>query len=139
MACIFVVLIAGWVASAGWQLYSYNNLASKPCPTEKPCPVIILPATANASNQPTAKPVFSIVYVTQDNCPYCAQENPIIQNIAKSHDVTTVNLTTDSNAAAIVSQYHIATTPTIIIKKNNIEIKRFVVVTSEGDILKAMK
>jgi thiol-disulfide isomerase/thioredoxin len=133
IAALFILLIVGWVASVAYQAVTYNNLASKP---EKPCPVILVPVNANTTT--AAKPVFSIVYVTQDNCPYCAQENPIIQSIAKTHDVTTVNLTTDPGAAAIVSQYKIATTPTIIIKKNNIEIKRFVVVTSSSDILKAM-
>ena len=133
LACIFIVLIAGWVASAGWQLYSYNNLASKP--TEKPCPIIILPATANAT---AAKPVFSIYYFTQSGCDYCTKQAPAISAISKNYDVTTINLTTDSNGASLIAKYNVTTTPTIIIFKNGKESHRFVVVTSEGDILKAM-
>ena len=137
LACIFIVLIAGWVVSAGWQLYSYNNLASKPCPTEKPCPVIILPATANASSQPAA--AFSIYYFTQNGCDYCTAQAPAISDIAKSHDVTIINLTTASNGAALIAKYNVTTTPTVIIFRNNIEVKRFNTVQSEATILAALK
>jgi glutaredoxin len=129
IAALFILLIVGWVASVAYQVVTYNNLASKP---EKPCPVILVPENAT-------KPVFSIYYFTQSGCDYCTKQTPAISDIAKSHDVTIINLTTDSNGAALIKQYNVTTTPTVIIFRNNVEVKRFNTVQSEATLLAALK
>lgn len=144
LAIALAIVIGLWITSVAIQTITINNLANKP---EKPCPIILVnktvnatkPATKNATVKPIVKPVFSIIYIEQNGCEFCAAQRPAIDAIAKNHDVTIINLTTDQGAPAIIKQYGIATTPTTIILKNGKEITRFTTVQSEATILGAMK
>ena len=137
LGILFLVLIVGWVATAGFLQTEISSVSNKPI--EKACPILEnATATANVTVNKTTS-AFSIYYFNETGCPFCAQENPIIQNISKSRDVTTINLTTDPNGLALSKKYNVTTTPTIVIFKDNKEIKRFAAVTSQNDILNAEK
>ena len=112
------------------------NLAS-PTTTTHICPVIVVNKTVTSTT--TTKPVFSIVYFMEDGCPYCAQQTPIINDIAKTHNVSVINLTSDIVGPSAVKQYNVSTTPTTIILKNGKEVTRFTGITDEKTILNAMK
>jgi thiol-disulfide isomerase/thioredoxin len=129
LAIALVIIIGLWGLSVAIQTITINNLANSK--QEKPCPIIIVNRTVNA----TVKPTMSIIYFNQDGCEYCAAQNPAIQDIAKTHMVTVINLTTNSTGTALIKQWDIKTTPTTIILKNGKEVKRFDTVQSEATIL----
>ena len=133
LVAFFSVIILGLAVFGGMQYFAYTNLKNKP---EKPCPVILVPM--NATQRPAAAQ-FSVIYFTQQDCPFCAQQTPIINNVASHVKVTTVDLTTNSSGAALIQQYKISTTPTTVVLKNGKEVARFVTVTDAATILNAAK
>ena len=134
IVAFFSVIILGLAVFGGMQYFAYNNLKNTP---EKPCPIIIKNQTVNATVRPPT--VSSILYFSQEDCPYCAQQTPIINNVASHVKVTTVDLTTNSSGAALIQQYKISTTPTTVVLKNGKEVARFVTVTDAATILNAAK
>jgi thioredoxin 1 len=129
-----IVLIVGMLLTASVVL-----ALGMITPTPTTCPIgkiIVVNKTVTA--KATSKPTVSVLYFMENGCPYCEQQTPIIQDIAKNHNVTTINLTSDVLGPTAVKQYNVSTTPTTIIFKNGKESARFVTVTSEQTILDAM-
>jgi thiol-disulfide isomerase/thioredoxin len=135
LVVFFGVIILGLAVFSGMQYFAYNNLKDKP---EKPCPIIVVNKTVNAT-VPTAAAQFSILYFTQEGCPFCAQQTPIINNVASHVNVTTVDLTTNSSGPALIQQWRVVTTPTTVVLKDGKEVARFTTVTDATTILNATK
>jgi thiol-disulfide isomerase/thioredoxin len=114
--------------------------AMQPAPKE-PCPVVLVNVTANVTATPAPKtphPVVTILFFMEDNCPFCAQQAPIMNALAPTHNITTINLTSNPNGAALAKQWNISTTPTTIILHNGKEYQRFTSVTDQTTLAAAM-
>jgi thioredoxin 1 len=139
VAIVILLLTAGFVIWGSWQSAQ-----------KEPCPVKIVNVTSNATvvatkaaqvtQNTTAKK--TLVFLYMDNCPYCEQMKPVINDlITKSYNSTTfdvlqVNIDSTPGAAA---QYGVVSTPTMVILQNGKEINRFTGVVSEDTLLNALK
>lgn len=113
----------------------------KASPTARPPTVSPTPVprpTVTPTPTPASKPTALLLFFTQDGCPYCAQMAPVIQDIARTHTVQTINLTGDPTANRAIQMYNITVTPTMLVYKGSTEIARFTDVTPEATILAAM-
>ena len=145
---MILLLTAGFVIWGSWQSTQ-----------KEPCPVKIVNVTSNATTVATnattivtakaqtaaatqnATAKKTLVFLYMDNCPYCEQMKPVIDNlIVKSYDgtfeVNHVNIDSTPGAAA---QYGVTSTPTMVILQNEKEINRFTGVVDENTLLNALK
>ena len=79
-----------------------------------------------------------IVDFYADWCTPCKMMSPIINKIAEENEEIKVGKLNVDNAQDVAIKYNVMSIPTIIIFKNGIEFKRFVGVTSKGNILNAL-
>lgn len=142
MAIVILLLTAGVVIWGGWQSAQ-----------KEPCPVKIVNVTSNATTVATAKAQTAqatqnattqkktLVFLYMNNCPYCEQMKPVIDDlIVKSYngtfEVLHVNIDSTPEAAA---QYKVTSTPTMVILQNGKETARFNGVVSENILINALK
>lgn len=148
---VFAIMLVGWGATAVYLTGQARPAPEAPCPvtyvnltqTTVAKPVVVTPSvkpsvTTSAQVTPSPKPVTTLLYIMEDNCSVCEQQAPIIQAIAASgHTVNTVNLF-NASGPAIVAQYNVTETPTMIVLNGNTTIARFVGLTTEAQILAVM-
>lgn len=73
-----------------------------------------------------------------DWCGPCKMMSPIIDGIAKENENVKVGKLNVDEAGDIAAGYNVMSIPTIIIFKNGKETKRFLGVTSKGNILNSI-
>jgi thiol-disulfide isomerase/thioredoxin len=118
------VLFALLILAAGVGVIAMNMHPQPGCDnctvnntTRVPMPKIINVTTSQATVNSTEKDRLNtkLIYFYQNDCPYCAQMEPVIQQLVnEKYNVTKINLTSDSNGKALVAQYGITGTPTLI-------------------------
>ena len=80
----------------------------------------------------------TIIDFYADWCGPCKMMSPIIDEIAEENDNVKVGKLNVDEAQNIAVKYNVMSIPTIIIFKNGKEDKRFVGVTSKGNILNSI-
>lgn len=80
----------------------------------------------------------TIIDFYADWCGPCKMMSPIIDSIAEENNNVKVGKLNVDEAQDIAIKYNVMSIPTIIIFKNGIENKRFVGVTSKGNILNVL-
>jgi thioredoxin len=72
-------------------------------------------------------------------CPPCRMQSPIIEKVADSLDARAVVAKIDVDAnPATASQYGVSSIPTLIVFKNGKEVKRFVGLQQEPELVSAV-
>jgi len=91
---------------------------------------------ATATATATAKPQnqYILYFVTQDNCPYCAQMHPLILTWVAAHK--NVELREVVTGSAIADGFNVRSAPTTVLvdKATNKEVTRFVGVFDTNDL-----
>lgn len=80
----------------------------------------------------------TIIDFYADWCGPCKMMSPVIDEIAEENDSVKVGKLNVDEAQDIAVKYNVMSIPTIIVFKNGKEDKRFVGVTSKGNILNAL-
>ncbi len=80
----------------------------------------------------------TIIDFYADWCGPCKMMSPVIDEIAEENDNVKVGKLNVDEAQNIAVKYNVMSIPTIIIFKNGKEDKRFVGVTSKGNILNSI-
>lgn len=80
----------------------------------------------------------TIIDFYADWCGPCKMMSPVIDEIAEENDSVKVGKLNVDEAQNIAVKYNVMSIPTIIIFKNGKEDKRFVGVTSKGNILNSI-
>jgi thiol-disulfide isomerase/thioredoxin len=94
-----------------------NNTTVKAISAPKIINVTTSQATVNATERDRLN--TKMIYFYQHDCPYCTQMEPTMQQLAReNYSITYVNLTLDPNGKALVAQYGITSTPTLIIENS---------------------
>lgn len=81
---------------------------------------------------------ITIIDFYADWCGPCKMMSPVIDEIAEESDSVKVGKLNVDEAQDIAVKYNVMSIPTIIIFKNGKEDKRFVGVTSKGNILNSI-
>lgn len=72
-------------------------------------------------------------------CPPCRAQGPIVEKLADSYDgkavVAKINVDEEGEAA---TKYNVSSIPTLVILKNGKEVKRFVGLQQESDLVEAV-
>lgn len=81
---------------------------------------------------------ITIIDFYADWCGPCKMMSPVIDEIAEENDSVKVGKLNVDEAQDIAVKYNVMSIPTIIVFKNGKEDKRFVGVTSKGNILNSI-
>lgn len=92
---------------------------------------------ANFETEMTEKDKIIVLEFYENMCPPCTSMIPTIIKIAKMSDDVKVGMVniSDSDTASLAAKYEVSATPTIVILKNNTEIKKFIGATGEEAIM----
>ena len=87
---------------------------------------------SNLFNQQHKKPMKTILYFTGVWCSPCRTLGPIIDKI--STNTPTNKIDVDNNREAVM-QYNIKSVPTVVLLEDGKEVRRFIGIKSESEIL----
>ncbi len=92
---------------------------------------------ANFETEMTEKNKIIVLEFYENMCPPCTSMIPTIIKIAKMSDDVKVGMVniSESDTTSLAAKYEVSATPTIVILKNNTEIKKFIGATGEEAIM----
>lgn len=121
----------------GAAALDYSKPATSPDPCSNgACSVNYTTPKSGATVKPKAT---TILFFKEDGCPYCAQEQPVINDIAKAHNVTTINLTSNPAGKNLTKEFNVTKTPTVIVLKNNTVTAQFNNTVPEANLTQAIE
>lgn len=92
---------------------------------------------SNLFNQQHKKPMKTILYFTAPAwCSPCRTLGPIIDKVSST--ISTNKIDVDSNREAVM-QYNIKSVPTVVLLEDGKEVRRFIGIRSEAEILNFIK